>query len=298
MTAGSGRQQERYNELKSKVNTGKYTGHNNALTDAIYSWMFDNAGYKTSGTNWEKYGTPDLNGIYASKSKKFNRDNAINDAVNDYKKYYTDNLSKDLDKRNNYDVTSDNFMYDLSNNSTNFVDNYLKDYYNDAFSQLDGALKRGLLTDLSYDKALGQLNSKNASWDNSLNNSLNSMISDYGLAYDNARDNYNKSKDTVMADFDSNFFDKFTGNNDEFGTLYNNKSMFDDTHNINTLYSGFLDNANATTGGLPFDISQLIANAKVASGINNTQSNELIGAIEDQQKQEEKKIGLGNQGVF
>lgn len=298
MTAGSGRQQNRYNELKNYVNSGKHTGHNDALTEAIYNWMFNNAGYKTSGTDWEKYGSPDLNKIAASKGKKFDRIAAVDDAVKDYKKYYTDNLVKDLNKRNNYELTSDNFVYDLTNNSNNFVDDYLKDYYNDAFSQLDGALKRGLLTDMSYDKALGQLNSKNASWDNSLTNSLNSMINDYGTAYDTARNNYNTSKDSVVADFDTNFFNNYTGNGDEFNSLFNNKVNFDNNYNIDTLYSGFLDNANASTGGLPFDISQLIANAKVASGINNTQSNELIGAIEDQQKQEEKKIGLGNQGVF
>ena len=93
MTAGTGRQQERFNELKGTINSGKYTGNNDALTDALYNFVFGGNGYKTEGSDWEKYGTPDLNKIAASKTSKWNKDAATKDALSDYTDYYLKELS-------------------------------------------------------------------------------------------------------------------------------------------------------------------------------------------------------------
>ena len=54
----------------------------------------------------------------------------------------------------------------------------------------------------------------------------------------------------------------------------------------------------ATLGLNLFDTSDLIGNARVNSGVSNTQSNELMSAIEDNTKKKQNKVGLGNQGVF
>ena len=298
MTAGSGRQQERYNELQSYVNSGKYTGHNDALTEAIYNWMYNNAGYKTSGTDWEKYGSPDLNGIYASKSKKFDREAAVKDAVNDYTDYYLKELSNNLDKDNQFDATNYGYVNDLMNNSKNYVGDFLQNYYDDTYSQLEAAQKRGLLTDTSFNKGVDYLNDKNFSWHKSLSDDLNTLITDYGKQYDTERGNYEKNKKTGIANLKDSFLSDYTGNYGELDDLRNSKNIFDSTYGINNLYNDFTAGALSNTNSLPFDISEIIANAKIGSGINNVQSNELLQAIEDNEKQEDKKVGLGNQGVF
>ena len=54
----------------------------------------------------------------------------------------------------------------------------------------------------------------------------------------------------------------------------------------------------ATQDLQPFDISGIIGNARVAQGVNNTQTDELLGAIEDSEQKKDKKVGLGNKGLF
>ena len=54
----------------------------------------------------------------------------------------------------------------------------------------------------------------------------------------------------------------------------------------------------ATLGLNLFDTSDLVGNARVNFGVSNTQSNELMSAIEDNTKKKQNKVGLGNQGVF
>lgn len=298
MTAGSKRQQDRYNELENYINSGKYTGYNDALTDSVYNWMFDNAGYKTNGTNWEKYGTPDLNGIYKSDGDNFNRKAAVNDAVNDYKTYYLDELKKNYDKNNNFDPTNTRYINDLLTGSKNYIGNFLQSYYDDTLSQLDAAKQRGLLTDISYDKGINYLNDQNSQWNTSLGNDLTDLISDYGKAYDTERGNYEKDRDTYIANLNKDFFNMYKGDFNEGSDILLNKTNFDNNYGLDDLYSQFNSKALSSTNSLPFDISEIIANAKIASGINNTQSNELLQAIEDKEIQENKKVGLGNQGIF
>lgn len=298
MTAGSGRQQDRYNQMKGTINSGKYTGDNDALSNDLYNFVFGGNGYKTSGSDWEKYGTPDLNGIYKSSSKHWNKENATKDALNDYRDYYLKELSNDLDKSNQFDTTNYGYVNDLMNNSKNYVGDFLQNYYDDTYSQLEAAQKRGLLTDTSFNKGIDYLNDKNFSWNKSLSDDLNTLITDYGNQYNIARGNYEDNRDTSIAKLKDSFLTDYTGNYGELGDLRNSKNLFDSTYGIDNLYNDFTAGALSNTNSLPFDISEIIANAKIGSGINNVQSNELLQAIEDNEKQEDKKVGLGNQGVF
>ena len=298
MTAGSKRQQDRYNQMKDVINSGKYTGDNDALTKDTYNFVFGRNGYKAEGSDWEKYGTPDLNGIYYSSPKNWNKDDAVKDAINDYRDYYLKELVNDLNKSNQFDSTNYGYINNLMNNSQNYVGDFLQNYYDDTYSQLEAAQKRGLLTDTSFNKGVDYLNNKNFSWNKSLDDDLNTLISDYGKQYNTSRDEYNEKRDSGIANLKESFLSDYTGNFDELDELRNAKSIFDSTYGINNLYNDFTANALSNTNSLPFDISEIIANAKIGSGINNVQSNELLQAIEDNEKQEEKKVGLGNQGVF
>lgn len=298
MTAGAGRQQDRYNQMKDTINSGKYTGDNDALTNALYNFVFGGNGYKTKGSDWEKYGTPDLNRIARSDSKYWSKEDATKDALNDYRDYYLEELSKDLDKDNQFDVTNYGYVNDLMNNSQNYVGDFLQNYYDDTYSQLEAAQKRGLLTDTSFNKGIDYLNNKNSTWNKNLGDDLNTLISDYGKQYNTTRDEYNENRDSSIANLKNSFLSDYTGNYNELNDLRNAKNIFDNTYGIDNLYNDFLTGALSSTNSLPFDISEIIANAKIGSGINNVQSNELLQAIEDNEKQEDKKIGLGNQGVF
>ena len=298
MTAGAGRQQERFNELEGTIKSGKYTGNNDALTDALYNFVFGGNGYKTEGSDWEKYGTPDLNKIAASKTSKWDKDAATKDALNDYRDYYLKELANDLDKSNQFDSTNYGYVNDLMNNSKNYVGDFLQNYYDDTYSQLEAAQKRGLLTDTSFNKGVDYLNDKNFSWNKSLSDDLNTLITDYGKQYDTERGNYEDNKKTGIANLKDSFLSDYTGNYGELDELRNAKNIFDSTYGINNLYNDFTAGALSNTNSLPFDISEIIANAKIGSGINNVQSNELLQAIENNEKQEDKKVGLGNQGVF
>lgn len=298
MTAGAGRQQERFNELEGTIKSGKYTGNNDALTNDLYNFVFGGNGYKTEGSDWEKYGTPDLNKIAASKTSKWDKDAATKDALNDYRDYYLKELSNNLDKDNQFDATNYGYVNNLMNNSKNYVGDFLQNYYDDTYSQLEAAQKRGLLTDTSFNKGVDYLNDKNFSWNKSLSDDLNTLITDYGKQYNTERGNYEDNKKTSIANLKDSFLSDYTGNYGELDELRNAKNIFDSTYGINNLYNDFTAGALSNTNSLPFDISEIIANAKIGSGINNVQSNELLQAIEDNEKQEDKKVGLGNQGLF
>jgi hypothetical protein len=77
----------------------------------------------------------------------------------------------------------------------------------------------------------------------------------------------------------------------------------DDYLDFDKLYAdqqgNFEGDFNVATQDLqPFDISGIIGNARVAQGVNNTQTDELLGAIEDSEQKKDKKVGLGNKGLF
>lgn len=298
MTAGRGRQQDRYGWIGDEINSGKYTGYNDNLTNDVYNFGFKNAGYKTEGTDWEKYGTPDLNKIAASDTDKFDKKAAATDLYNDYVDYYINELVKNIKQSNSYDLTSGNFVNDLMNNSQNYVGDFLQNYFDDTYSQLEAAQKRGLLTDTSFNKGVDFLNNRNLQVTESLDDILSELIGNYGTAYEENAKDFEDKLTLGQSDLKTNINDKYIGGFSELSDINNHKSLFDNSYNINSLFSDFTNGALSSTNGLPFDISEIIANAKISSGINNVQSNELLQAIEDNEKQEEKKIGLGNQGVF
>ena len=210
------------------------------------------------------------------------------DFINEYEKYVLDKLNEEWNDL--YGQTDWQKSYLPSDVASNYVNTYLDDEYNNALEQLERAYKRGTLNDSQYDNAISKMGQHR-----------NAANSTYGQIDDSLMDTYSQDLQTKaneyandlqnwdLSDYDTiNSANWKTGLDDHSANMMNNL-----TSNIDQM---FLD----ISGGNPiFDVNSIIGNAKTASGIYNTKSDNLMQAIEDEeQKNKEQKIGLGNQGMF
>lgn len=288
MTASARKQNSRYKQIQGQL--GSFTGDNEQLLNDLSNYVGVNKGQG----DWYKYGTPDTNGMFKSKSKYWNPKAAAQDAFNDFRDWQLDKYDDVLG--NIYQANQrSQFNTDLKNMSGDYVSDYLNTYYNNSLNSLDSALKRGLLTQNSFGKANEYLNSLNNNYTSMLNSSLNNQIGDLLSDFDTNGATASSNMEKDLQSYKDNFANKYGSmNSDFYQTDYDN--FINDSKN--NLYTNFASNAFNELGSNPFDISDIISNAQVMSGINNTQSNGLLNAIEDTEKQKEEQIGLGNQGMF
>lgn len=276
MTADNSTIANRFNDT---VNKGKNKldnlYNNDDLTQDYANWMGT-----WGNTNYEG----DMHGIHKSKSKNFNQGGLLNDSITgfeDYNKNKLDNWSQ------NYfysDWIGRNNLWD-SNSDDEYVNNYLNTEYDSALEQLERALKRGTLTDTTYQNALDQLNSDRLAAETYLGDKTQSVIDGY-------ISNLEKLGTNIQTDIDKYTLANYSqANSDFFG------NQIDDLYNqqLNSLASNM---EAAMDGFVPFDVSSIIGNAQVAGGINNNLSENLINVINDNKIKKDQQIGLGNQGIF
>lgn len=264
MTASSGRQQNRVNNIVNQVD--KY--NNSDLSNDLRNYINNNIG---------KYG------IYKSSYNNANNQKALNDFTNNQKQ----NLQNYLDN-NFYDLGGSNTWvnkYYDNNFGQNNVNNLLDTQYNAALEQIDRAQKRGLLSDTGYQSALNNLNNQYSSGYSSVNNINQGILDDF-------KNELTETAQGYMTDL-GNY------NLGKYGTM-NTQNWSDNLQNVydnqqNNYQSQF---DNATQGMNLFDTSNIINNARVEQGVNNAQTDELESAIDDNFRQKNKKAGLGNTGVF
>lgn len=173
------------------------------------------------------------------------------------------------------------------NNSADdeMVNNFIDTNYNNALKQLDRALKRGTLTQSGYNDALNNLNTQKSG--------AYTTVGSIGQS--------------IMDQYKNDLTEKVQG----FGTDVNNytldnRNMLNTSNfenSLNNLYNdqknNFESQFNLMTQDLsPFDVTSIIGDARVGQGVNNTQSDQLLGAIEDNEKKKKDKVGLGNTGLF
>lgn len=177
--------------------------------------------------------------------------------------------------------------YWKSDADNNFNTQFLDDYYNQALSQLDTAKDRGLLNDAGYNSALSALDRRKSAATGELNSMTDDVINNY-------RDDLaNKVTGFQTAIDDYNLGDRNSINTDSLNNQFNDL--------YNTQQGNFeMDLNNAVSGYTPFDVSDILGNARNTQGIltGGKNNQELSDSLTDQKKNQSNKIGLGNQGIF
>lgn len=230
------------------------------------------------------------------------------DQYNDNKKYFYKKKEQDLmngfindatsKKQNQLQNSFDNLFsgYGVTNDyldnawnltkDNDFNTNYINDYYNTALNQLDTAKARGLLNDFGYNKAMDVLNTRKSAGLSAVNGLTDNLLNSY-------RDelaNLGAGIQSGIDNFTLGQRNKFTADtmNNAFNNLYNRqKDEF--TNDLN----------NTVLGYTPFDVSDILAEARNAQGVYDTSAEpELLDSLQEQAANKNKKIGLGNQGIF
>lgn len=276
MTASWGTQQARrntgnqtaYNKLNNRYNNQNML---NDFMDAV------NSGSISSG----------LGNFYKSKDKYVNYDAYADDLIKKFGDQQKNSLQDYLDRTftgiGGSNLWADNYW--SSNSDDDLVNNFINNEYNTALEQLERALNRGTLTQSGYNDALNNLNLQKSGAQTTIGSIGQGIIDNYrndlinkASSFNTDVDNYNLSMyDTINPEAFQKSFDD----------LYNNQlGNFESEFNLQT------QDLN------PFDITQIIGDARVSQGVNNTQPDQLLGAIEDNEKKKDDKVGLGNQGLF
>lgn len=267
------------NQYRRRVNTGtkvlndiknKYGDNtSNALKDYLYQNPSLFNGY----------------GIHKSSSKGFNQQGMMDNIINSFTQKQKDDMNRYLTGLNNtYNwQNSGNFWSDDKDDA--FIDNFVTEKYDSALEQLDRALKRGSLNDSMYQSALNSLNDQRNIYNANAQDIGRNIMNNYGQNLLDAKTNY----DTAVDNFDLSQFNLL--NTDKIKQGLNDVYNQDFMNLDNDLLRGLSSLGN-------FDVASLIGDAKVVSGINNMQGNNLLNAIEDTEKKKDQQIGLGNQGLF
>lgn len=280
MTASSGRQNARKISTRNNAKTQVARNYNNSQLDQDFSDWLDNSGYENSG-GYEGYG------IHKSKNKHFNSDAMRDDMIHEFTQQQKKAMENYLNQ-NFADLGTSNLWlnnYWNSNSDDELVNNFITTNYDNALTQLDRALKRGTLSQSGYDNALENLNTQRSGAQSTIGGIGQGILDNYRTAMQEKATGYHQNLDDYgLAKYGNVSADAFKS---DFDKLYSDQQgSFEGDFNL------------ATQDLQPFDVSGIIGNARVAQGVNNTQSDELLGAIEDVEQKKDKKVGLGNKGLF
>lgn len=280
MTASSGIQNARKNSTRNNAKTKLTRDYNNNQLDQDFSNWLNNNGYENSG-GYDNYG------IYKSKSKNFKsdamRDDMINEFTQQQKKAMENYMNQNFADLGTSNMWLDNYWN--SGSDDEMVNNFITSNYDNALTQLDRALKRGTLSQSGYNNALENLNTQKSGAESTIGSIGQGILDNYRTALTEKAQGFGQNLDNYdLSKYGQVSADKFANS---FNNLYGDQQKsFENDFNL------------ATQDLQPFDISGIIGNARVAQGVNNTQTDELLGAIEDSEQKKDKKVGLGNKGLF
>lgn len=280
MTASSGTQNARKNATRNNAKAQVARNYGNSQLDQDFSNWLDNNGYENSG-GYEGYG------IHKSKSKHFNsnamRDDMIHEFTQQQKKAMENYMNQNFADLGTSNMWLDNYWN--SGSDDEMVNNFITSNYDNALTQLDRALKRGTLSQSGYDNALENLNTQKSGAQSTIGSIGQGILDNYRTALSEKAQGFGQNLDSYdLSKYGQVSADKFANS---FNSLYGDQQgSFENDFNL------------ATQDLQPFDVSGIIGNARVAQGVNNTQTDELLGAIEDSEMKKDKKVGLGNKGLF
>lgn len=244
----------------------------NMLANKGYSDVLDDYRNYLNKMNGLTFNTEEQNlKNYKTDQEKTNKDNL---------KQYIDTNFAGLGGSN---IWLDNYWNNASDDA--MVDNFINNNYNVALEQLDRALQRGTLSQSGYNNALENLNTQKSGAYSTIGDISQGILDKYKTALTEKAQSFGQDVDSY------NFDQRNSVNAGKF------KESFDNLYN--TQKQGFENEFNLMTQDLqPFDVSGIIGNARVAQGVNNTQTDDLLNAIEDNEAKKDKKVGLGNKGLF
>ena len=185
--------------------------------------------------------------------------------------------------------TTNNYLDSLWNMDADndFNQNYLDNYYNDTKTKLDSAKARGLLNEAGYNSALDTLNQRNSAASAGVNALTDSVINNYRYDLSNLAGNIQSSIDNYnLGQRHMNLGEQW---NNQYNDLYGRQQKG---------FEGELN--NALSGYTPYDVSDILANARSSQGVINPQAtddSELLSALQEKESKK-NKVGLGNQGIF
>jgi hypothetical protein len=288
MTKSSKQQAERYDYSKNEAN--KFANNTYSTYD-----QFANDLNNYIGTLGNKTYDGDMHDIHKSGSGWDQRGTALGkDMVKGFEDYQRKQMNQYLSGGDFAEGWQKNIWTDQADDAG--INSYISDKYNSTLDQLDRAMKRGAINQYQYDLGLKDLGNQRNVMDS------NAQLLGQGVLDRYRNDLTDKYNDIVSyvngADTDGD------DSPDDYTNAYSLHSYgYDPKNSFNTAYNeqqNLFDNAllKQLQDLGSFDISQLIADAKVASGINNSMSNNLLNAIEDRENRKDQQIGLGNQGMF
>lgn len=274
MTVGSGTIQARRNSIENSAKNKLAKEYGNTQLDQDFA-------------NWVKSYSDDAGRYRIWANKGYNPTGMKNDMINKFEKEQKKAMENYLNQ-NFADLGTSNMWLDNywnSGSDDELVNNFITSNYDNALTQLDRALKRGTLSQSGYDNALENLNTQKSGAYSTIGNIGQGILDNYRTAMQEKATGYHQNLDDYsLAKYGNVSADAFKS---DFDKLYSDQQ------------GNFEGDFNVATQDLqPFDISGIIGNARVAQGVNNTQTDELLGAIEDSEQKKDKKVGLGNKGLF
>lgn len=271
-----------YETQKSRANSTMKQAKNQVTKD------YQNAQLDTDFANWLASGGYDWSGKHNIwTDSRFNqgamKKDMINTFENEQKKAMKNYINQNFADLGTSNMWLDNYWN--SGSDDELVNNFITSNYDNALTQLDRALKRGTLSQSGYDNALENLNTQKSGAYSTIGNIGQGILDNYRTAMQEKATGYHQNLDDYsLAKYGNVSADAFKS---DFDNLYSDQQ------------GNFEGDFNVATQDLqPFDISGIIGNARVAQGVNNTQTDELLGAIEDSEQKKDKKVGLGNKGLF
>lgn len=233
-----------------------------------------------------------LNNAYKSNKKYFYKKDPnqiynqyINDLTNKQKTQWQNEFNNMFQ---GYGTTND-YLDSLWNMDADkdFNQNYLDKYFNDTKTKLDSAKARGLLNEAGYNSALDTLNQRNSAASAGVNALTDSVINKYRDDWANLASSIQTSIDDYnLGQRNQNLGERW---NNQYNDLYGRQQK-DFENELN----------NALSGYTPYDVSDILANARNSQGVINPQAtddSDLLSALQEKESKK-NKVGLGNQGIF
>lgn len=218
-----------------------------------------------------------------------NENNLYNNYKNDLTNQQKSAWQRDFnDMFKGYGTTND-YLDDLwsMNSAKDFNADYLNDYYNDTKTKLDSAKSRGLLNDAGYNSALNTLNQRNSAASSGVRELTDSVLNNYRDDWTNLAGNIQTGIDNYnLGQRNMNLGEQW---NNQYNDLYGRQQQN---------FEG--DMYNALSGYTPYNVSDILANARNTQGVINPQATEdsdLLSALREKESKK-NKVGLGNQGIF